>query len=60
VADSGRGFDVERRRREGGLGLSSMQERIRLIHGTLTVNSDPGRGTRIEVCAPLASPGTAE
>ena len=58
VADSGRGFDVERRRREGGLGLSSMQERIRLIHGTLTVKSDPGRGTRIEVCAPLAEPGS--
>jgi signal transduction histidine kinase len=58
VADSGRGFEVERRR-QGGLGLLSMRERSRLIHATLTVRSEPGRGTRIEVRAPLVSPRTA-
>lgn len=52
VSDTGRGFDVEQARREGGLGLSSMQERVRLLHGTLAVTSVPGRGTRIEVSVP--------
>jgi len=53
VTDSGKGFEVERARREGGLGLSSMQERVRLLHGTLSVGSEPGRGTRIEASVPL-------
>lgn len=52
VSDTGSGFDVERARREGGLGLSSMQERVRLLHGTLAVTSAPGQGTRIEVSVP--------
>jgi signal transduction histidine kinase len=53
VTDTGRGFEVERSRREGGLGLSSMQERIRLVRGTLSVVSEPGHGTRIEASVPL-------
>jgi signal transduction histidine kinase len=52
VVDSGRGFDVDRARREGGLGLSSMQERVRHLAGTLEVRSEPGRGTRVEVWLP--------
>jgi signal transduction histidine kinase len=55
VADRGRGFEVDQGWREGGLGLSSMQERIRLVGGSLTVSSLPGQGTRIEVCAPLTN-----
>ncbi|MCL4181256.1 MAG: hypothetical protein KJ072_26380 [Verrucomicrobia bacterium] len=59
VADSGCGFQVGRAKREGGLGLSSMQERVRLLHGTLNVNSAPGLGTRIEVTLPMAHPTPA-
>jgi signal transduction histidine kinase/ligand-binding sensor domain-containing protein len=58
VSDTGGGFDVERARREGGLGLSSMQERVRLLHGTLLVTSAPGRGTRIEVSVPCVRRGS--
>lgn len=57
VSDDGRGFDVERARREGGLGLSSMQERVRQVRGELKIESTPGRGTRLEASAPLE--GTA-
>ncbi|HMO66559.1 MAG TPA: histidine kinase, partial [Verrucomicrobiota bacterium] len=54
VSDDGRGFDVERARRAGRLGLSSMQERVRLVRGELKIESAPGRGSRIEASAPLA------
>jgi signal transduction histidine kinase len=59
ITDAGRGFDTAKGRGEGGLGLSSMQERVRLVQGTLAVRSEPGRGTRIEVFVPLTGLGAA-
>ncbi len=53
VEDEGAGFDPARPHAHPGLGLSSMEERVRLIHGRLSVTSSPGRGTTVEVCAPL-------
>jgi PAS domain S-box-containing protein len=55
VSDSGRGFDIEAARREGGLGLTSMQERVRLVGGTIAIESKPMRGTTIHVRVPLES-----
>jgi hypothetical protein len=52
VADNGRGFDVEDAAGQG-LGLQGMQERARLIGGTLIVMSEPSGGTTIELRAPL-------
>ena len=53
IQDSGVGFDRERARRKPSLGLASMEERVRLIGGTLSVDSRPGRGTMVEVRKPL-------
>ena len=53
VSDSGKGFDIEAARRNGGLGLTSMQERVRLIGGTLEIDSKPPAGTTIRVCVPF-------
>lgn len=47
VRDNGRGFDVSSVRRAGGLGLLGMEERVKLIGGTLRVNSQPGAGTEV-------------
>jgi signal transduction histidine kinase len=47
VTDWGCGFDVDRALRKGGLGLISMQERVQSLHGTLTVTSRSGSGTKI-------------
>jgi two-component system sensor histidine kinase UhpB len=60
VADDGLGFDVEdvMRSRERGLGLFGMQERLALVQGQLSIESSPGRGTRIEARVP-AWPGLA-
>ena len=52
VSDSGRGFNLAAISPEGSLGLVSMQERVRLVRGTLSVRSEEGKGTRIEVRVP--------
>ena len=57
IRDDGRGF---RSPRTGGLGLIGMHERADSLGGTLTVNSEPGQGTAIEVTLPLPErPGSA-
>ena len=54
VGDSGQGFDVEKVKREKrGLGLVSMEERARLMDGHVTIASQPGQGTVIQVFVPL-------
>jgi PAS domain S-box-containing protein len=54
VIDRGAGFAVEEVKKEGGLGLVSMQERAHLVHGTVFVESKPGEGTKITAVVPLA------
>jgi signal transduction histidine kinase len=54
VTDSGKGFDLAETRRKGGLGLSSMEERVRHAGGRLTIRSNPEQGTRVEVRLPIS------
>jgi PAS domain S-box-containing protein len=54
VRDKGVGFDPAEGHSQPGLGLSSMEERVRLIQAKLSVTSAPGRGTTVEVRVPLA------
>jgi signal transduction histidine kinase len=53
IQDFGRGFDLHAARRGDGLGLVSMEERVRLARGSLSVTSKPGDSTRIEVHIPI-------
>jgi signal transduction histidine kinase len=53
VFDSGIGFDVKSTLTPQGLGLVSMQERVRLVQGRLSVRSRRGRGTYLFVKVPL-------
>jgi PAS domain S-box-containing protein len=55
VSDSGKGFDVQSTMQGKGLGLTSMQERVRMVHGTIAIESKPMAGTTIEVRVPLES-----
>ena len=57
VRDSGSGFDRERAKESRGLGLISMEERLKLLKGTLSIESQPQRGTTIHACVPLISGG---
>jgi signal transduction histidine kinase len=52
IQDDGCGFDPEIRRDQAGLGLISMQERVRLVGGRVEVRSAPGEGTAVKVWAP--------
>lgn len=53
VTDAGAGFDLRQARKDRGLGLISMQERVHLVHGKFTVESRPGAGTKIIAVVPL-------
>jgi two-component system CheB/CheR fusion protein len=53
VSDTGAGFDPDLLRGKRGLGIISMEERVRLVAGELTTRSRPGKGTRVLVEVPL-------
>lgn len=44
VSDAGVGFDLEEALRGRGLGLTSMKERLKLVHGELFIDAQPGCG----------------
>ncbi|MEQ1948044.1 MAG: PAS domain-containing protein [Bryobacteraceae bacterium] len=53
IADDGVGFEDEAAKGRGGLGFISMEERARLVGGTLSVAAQPGHGTRIALSIPM-------
>ncbi|MCA9709105.1 MAG: PAS domain-containing protein [Myxococcales bacterium] len=53
VCDDGQGFDPSEPS-EVGLGVLGMQERMRLVLGTLQLHSTPSAGTVVEARVPLA------
>jgi len=55
VSDSGAGFDREGTKETHGLGLISMEERLRLVNGTLSIEAHPKRGTTIHARVPFVS-----
>lgn len=52
VSDNGRGFNPAGPRDHASLGLASMRERVRLLHGELGIDSAPGRGTSVVARVP--------
>jgi signal transduction histidine kinase len=54
VSDDGVGFDPGVPRRCAGLGQVSMRERLNLVGGRLSIESQVGRGTTVRAWAPLA------
>jgi PAS domain S-box-containing protein len=55
VSDSGSGFDSVVASEARGLGLISMEERLKALNGTLSIESQPERGTTIRARIPLKS-----
>ena len=56
IADDGRGFDLARSlERSEGLGLMSIHERVRLVGGSVTIDTAWSQGTRVRVQIPTTS-----
>lgn len=54
VSDAGAGFDIDAAKASRGLGLISMEERLKLLNGTLSIESQLQRGTTIHARAPFS------
>ena len=55
VHDNGRGFSTQDPARPGSFGLVGLRERAALLNGRVAIDSEPGRGARIEMRLPLGS-----
>ena len=53
VADDGKGFEHTPKTGKGGLGLVSIDERVRRLNGRTEIRSSIGAGTKVEVFVPL-------
>lgn len=51
VVDNGKGFDTATQKK--GIGLLNLQERVQELNGTLTIESEVGKGTHIIIQTPL-------
>ena len=49
IEDNGTGFDVEEARAKGGLGLRSVESRVKYLGGTIDIDSEPGQGTTVSI-----------
>jgi signal transduction histidine kinase len=57
IDDNGKGFDKKLLKpkpdKNGGMGLTFMQERIKYINGRLFINSSPQKGTKVTLNIPI-------
>ena len=53
IRDDGVGFDTRKAGKTSGLGLLSLQERVKLVDGRISLESRPGQGTEITVEVPM-------
>ena len=53
VRDNGRGFRVSDPRKQGSYGLVGLRERAFLLGGDIRIESEPGRGTCVEMRMPM-------
>ena len=57
VRDYGAGFDTDAARKGRGLGLTRIEQRVKLVKGTFSIDSQPEKGTTVHVSVPLDSGG---
>ena len=52
IADNGQGFDLQASAHSGGLGLTTMRERVEQLGGSFTIQTAPTSGTLVHVQVP--------
>jgi PAS domain S-box-containing protein len=60
VEDDGIGFDASKIDTDLTFGFFSIRERLKYLGGSLSIDTGPGRGTRVTVTSPLDRTGNAE
>jgi signal transduction histidine kinase len=60
VEDDGIGFDASQIDTDLTFGFFSIRERLKYLGGSLSIDTGPGRGTRVTVTSPLDRKVTAE
>ena len=53
ISDCGTGFEQGAASRQRGIGIRSMEERVRLVGGQFAIHSRPMEGTKIDVWVPI-------
>ena len=53
IHDNGKGFDSGSVQGQGGMGLHNIQERAVALGGSVSIGSEPGKGTKVQVRVPL-------
>jgi PAS domain S-box-containing protein len=56
IRDSGKGFNTEDVLKSHGIGFAGMRERLKLVHGYMSIRSKRGEGTTLCATVPLESP----
>jgi PAS domain S-box-containing protein len=57
VRDNGQGFSTAAPRKPHSLGLMGLRERAQLVEGAVAIDSQPGKGTRVQVRIPVRENG---
>ncbi|MEM6685436.1 MAG: sensor histidine kinase [Bacteroidota bacterium] len=53
IRDNGKGFDVAEQKKQNSLGLKTITERIKIMNGTLQIDSEIDKGTTITTIIPI-------
>lgn len=56
VEDDGKGFDITKAKTKKGLGLSSVESRVKFLNGDIDWDSIVGEGTTVNIRVPIRSP----
>lgn len=54
ITDDGRGFDIDTMTYHSGLGLRNIQQRARIHHGDVVIETAPNQGTRLTIIIPMS------
>ena len=54
LEDNGKGFELEQARQKKGLGIASIESRVKFLQGNINWDSEPGAGTIVSIEVPVS------